>query len=118
MKTLALTENWDIYMSDKKGIATFEDKKQLAQDIATSCRVWTGEYCFDTTRGIPYKYGVFGRSDFMPLLSEYVKSEAERIEGVKNARLFVNKDGRNAEVFIVAETEGGESIEVLNGLKL
>lgn len=54
MKTLALNDDWDIYIDDNSNIATKEKNERLAQDVASSVMVWKGECAFDVERGIEF----------------------------------------------------------------
>ena len=55
MDTLYLNpETWDLEIDAQRNIATAESPYARAQDVATECRLYKGEYLFDTTQGIPY----------------------------------------------------------------
>ena len=40
MTSLKLTPDWDLQLDDMGNIATVDGGLQIAQDVATSCRVW------------------------------------------------------------------------------
>ena len=55
MDTLYLNpETWDLEIDAQRNIAKAGSPYAMAQDVATECRLYKGEYLFDTTQGIPY----------------------------------------------------------------
>ena len=54
MKTMALRNDWDLYVDEFGNIAMKDGNDRLAQDVASSVRVFKGEDGFDTTRGVEY----------------------------------------------------------------
>ena len=83
MKSLKLTSQWDLTVDENGNIAMIDDGLQIAQDVATACRVWRGESLFDTTRGIPYKEEIMGNLPNMTVLQAYCSQEGTRINGAE-----------------------------------
>lgn len=111
-KTLALDNNsWDLYLDDLGNIATKEDKAQISQDVASSCRVWEGEDIWNKDRGLPYKYLIMGKNATQSNLTAYMSKEAKRIDGVQKITLALfENENRTQKLDIIITTEDGETI--------
>lgn len=110
--TLKLSNDWDIQLDGFGDFLTCSGKEQIAQDVASSVRVFRGEDCWNIQRGVPYKGEVFGSEPNQPLLEAYVKQEAKRIDGVTDCRMLMEFEDRNASIEILVQTEDGELINV------
>ena len=109
-KTLALrNDNWDLYVDDYGNIAIKDSNNELAQDVASSVRVWLGECAFDKNRGIPYNTPDENRFS----LKEYIKRQATRIKGIEEAVVSFEKiENRRANVIIYVTNENGDKLTV------
>ena len=111
MLTWALDNNsWDIGVDyDTKNIALKSGNDQIAQDIASSVRVWQGELPMDEDRGINY-----GKPESLQgTLGFEIKKQANLIEGVEDSIVSFNKlENRNLDITIYATTTEGNTIEV------
>ena len=104
-KTLALTNDWDLYLGNDGNIATVAGQEQKSQDVATSVKVWQGEYIFDTTRGLPYNL-VMANPINRSLLQEYIGVEARRIDGVRGTTVVFNDfENRQLDFDVLVSTE-------------
>lgn len=113
MKTFALNNSWDLYLDPLGNIAIKEGKSQIAQDVASSCRVWKGEDIWDNSRGVPYKEEVMGRRINISMIQALYGREARRIEGVVDTQVIVSElDNRVLKPDIIAITEDGDFIDV------
>lgn len=110
--TLKLSEEWDIQLDEFGDFLVCTGKEQIAQDVASSVRVFRGEDCWDIDRGIPFKSDVLGIAPSQPILEAYMKKEAERIEGVTDCKLLMDVTDRNAAVELLIQTEDGELLNV------
>ena len=52
--TLALNNNWDIYIDENGNIATFDSDMAVAQNCANAVRLFTNDAYFNKDRGIPH----------------------------------------------------------------
>lgn len=111
--TLKLSDDWDIQLDGFGDFLTCSGKEQIAQDVASSVRVFRGEDCWDIQRGIPFKSEIFGSEPSQPLLEAYMKQEAIRIDGVADCKLLMSTNNRNASVELLIQTEDGELLNVL-----
>lgn len=111
MITWALDNNsWDVFVNpDTKSIALKDNAEQIAQDVASSVRVWMGELPMDSERGIDYgnPEGLRGSLNFE------MREQAKLIDGVEGASVVFNKlNDRVLDVSIYVTTEEGQRIEV------
>lgn len=113
MITFSLNSDWDLHLDDEGNIAIKSDKEQIAQDVASCCRVWEGEDIWNTKRGIPYKSEVFGQKVNISLLQSYLNDEARRTPGVDSAQVIINSFvNRNIDFDIIVTTSDGETVNV------
>lgn len=84
MTSLKLTDSWDIDTDDTGSLMLVDGDNALAQDVATACRLFKGEYIYDTDYGIPYFQDVLGTGDTV-ILKHYLEEQAKTIEGVETA---------------------------------
>jgi len=62
MKTIFLDPvAWDLCLDTSGNIALAAEPYAVAQDVASECRLFSGELWYDTTRGIPYFSKVLGQ---------------------------------------------------------
>lgn len=110
MKTLALkNDNWDFFVDSFGNWATKESNEQIAQDVATSCRVFVGEMEFDVGRGVNYREP----DKIRQTLGDDIRRQALLINGVKEAVVSIEKvDNRRASVMIYVTNENGDKITV------
>ena len=110
MITLALNDDWDLADLDSlSNMATKEDNNQIAQDIASSVRVWKGELPFDIERGIEYNKP----DEIRGVLNFEIKKQAELIDGVREVSVVFDKqENRELKMTIYATTDSGEVVDV------
>lgn len=109
MITIGLDENWDIGLDDFNNIAIKNGNEQMAQDVASSVRVWKNELPFDRFRGIAYNEP----DEIRSTLSFEIRKQAKLISGVRNATVVFNEvKDRDLDMTIYVETESGERIDV------
>lgn len=106
MKTIGL-ENNDIYVDDFGNIGVKDGLQRLAQDVASSVKVWLGELPRDTQRGIDYN----NIDDIQDTLNHDIIENAKLVEGVSEVTVEYDKDGNrvlNPDILVVSED--GETI--------
>lgn len=112
MKTLSLTNKWDLTLDEFGNIATKDGNTQIAQDVASSVRVFKGEMLFDKERGISYNEPEKERET----LGFDLTREAKKISGVVDALAVMDSlEQRELNATIYIETENGEVLNVSNG---
>ena len=111
MITWALNnDSWDVWVDpDTKGIALKDKAEQIAQDVASSVRVWKGELPMASDRGISYGEPEKLRGS----LNFEMREQAKLIDGVDGASVVFNKlEDRVLDVSIYVTTTEGQRIEV------
>lgn len=111
MITWALDNNsWDVFVNqDTKSIALKDNADQIAQDVASSVRVWMGELPMAVDRGIEYGEPEKLRGS----LNFEMREQAKLIDGVDGASVVFNKlKNRELDVSIYVTTKEGQRIEV------
>lgn len=81
MKTLALQNNWDLYVDEYGNLAMKEGNGRLAQDVASSVRIFKGEDGFDTGRGVEYNKPDESRQT----LNRQMNMQTRYIDGVEDS---------------------------------
>ena len=110
MKTLALrNDNWDFYVDSFGNWATKESNDQIAQDVASSIRVWKNELPFNKNRGISYNTP----DEIRFTLIDDIKQQAYLISGVEEAVVSIEKiENRKANIVVYVTNENGDKITV------
>ena len=107
MKTIGL-ENNDIYIDDMNNIGIKDGLNRLAQDVASSVKVWKGELPRDIQRGIDYN----DIDGIQETLNHDIIENAKLVEGVLQVMVEYEKDGRTLKPDILVVSEDGESITI------
>jgi len=81
---------WDLVLDINNNIAVATEPYALAQDAASSCKVFKGECYYDTTRGIPYIDVIFGKNVPLSLIKSYLANESLRISGIVTANAYIS----------------------------
>ena len=109
MKTLALDKNWDIGLDDIKNIAIKDGNDRLAQDVASSVRVFKGECPFDIQRGIEYNKP----DEIRETLQNDINEQVKLVEGVQDSVvLFDELSNRTLKPSIYVTNEENERIVI------
>lgn len=86
-----LPSTWDLAVDASGNIALAQQPYSDAQDAATACRLFQGEYWYDTTQGVPYWQSILGQ----PLSIAYIKSALETaaltVTDIVAAVVFISK---------------------------
>lgn len=87
MNTLLLDQvEWDLCLDISGNIAMAEAPYAVAQDVASSVRVFVNDLWYDIERGIPYLDGVLGSRPPLPFLKSEIEAAAMRVPTVAQAR--------------------------------
>lgn len=81
---------WDLLTDINGNIAVADEPYRIAQDVATECRLFKGEYWYDTTAGIPYWQKILGKFPPLTLIKRTYKAAALQVVGVVSAVLFIS----------------------------
>lgn len=109
MKTWKLDKDWDVGLDDLNNIAMVEGNDRLAQDVASSVRVFKGELPFDIDRGVAYDKP----DEVRNTLKNDMNEQALLVDGVSDSiTVFNNLTDRLLNVTIYATNEEGETITV------
>lgn len=109
MKTIGLDGSWDIYVDDYGNIAIKESLHRLAQDVASSVRVFRGELPRDVERGIDYN-DIDGLQD---TLNHDIIEQANRVQGVSEVSVdYERRENRVLTPTIYIKSDDGDIIEV------
>lgn len=114
MKTLFLNPStWDLAVDAYGNIAVAESPYQVAQDVASACRLWSGEARYDTKRGVPYEQ-ILGYLPPASLVSSWYRRESMTVPEVEDVSVTLNFDRqkREASGVIGITLENGESVNV------
>ena len=94
METMALTTKWDLDLDGYGNLATVSDEAAIAQNVATACLVWRGEYYWDTDFGVPYK-NILGEQPPLSSVSAYLSECAQTVDSVETVTVELKKDTEN-----------------------
>lgn len=109
MKTWKLDNNWDVGLDDLNNIAMVDGNDRLAQDVASSVRVFKGELMFDIDRGVAYDKPDEVRST----LKNDMNDQALLVDGVSDSiTVFNNLTERLLNATIYVKNREGETITV------
>ena len=110
MKTFGLlNENWDVFVDEFGNIAMKEDNNQIAQDVASSVRVFKGEVPFDIYRGVEYDKPDENRQNLKLQMTQQVYY----INDIGDVLIdFTELKDRTLKPIIYLTTENGEKITV------
>lgn len=82
-------DTWDLCLNIQGDIAMGSAPYSIAQDVASSVRVFLGDLWYDQAAGIPYLTRVLGQVPDMPFLRSQVEQAALLVEGVVTARCLL-----------------------------
>lgn len=87
MNTLLLSSGWDLTVDSQGNIATAYglpngELYALAQDVASTWRLFLGELWYDTTQGIPYFAQILGYMPPLALVQGALVAAALTVPGV------------------------------------
>jgi len=109
MKTMALKNDWDLYVDEFGNIAMKDGNDRLAQDVASSVRVFKGEDGFDITRGVEYNKPDENRQT----LNRQMNEQTGFIDGVESsAVIFEELIDRTLKPVVYVTNENGEEVIV------
>ena len=90
MRTLSLSNSWDLEVDSFGNIAVAEDPLSLAQDAASAIRTFEGEVYYDLDQGIPYWQQVLGFSPPVSLMKSFFNQAALTVPEVVSAVTYIS----------------------------
>jgi hypothetical protein len=88
------TATWDLTVDAAGNIAVASEPYSIAQDVASSLRLFLGELWYDSTQGMPYLQNIFGGN---PPPIGFVKAKMEAVAltvpGVASATAYLTGPG-------------------------
>lgn len=90
LSSLFLNKNWDLDLDANGDLAIATDPYSIAQDVASSCRLFQGELWYDTSQGIPYFQEVFGQLPPLGFLAAKFAATGETVPGVDTIAVTLN----------------------------
>lgn len=90
------TSTWDLMLDGSGNLAITDGSLSVAQDVASSCLVFSGECYYDTTLGIPWKAEVLGKRPTPGFIQHKMQAEARKLPIVDQAMasIFFDKTTR------------------------
>lgn len=90
--TLLLDLNtWDLCVDASGNIAMATEPYSLAQDVASTVRLFLGELYYDTTQGVPYFQTTLGQFPSMAFLKGQIVAAALTVPGVETAVVYITQ---------------------------
>lgn len=83
-------ETWDLCLDTTGNIAVATEPYSTAQDVASQCRMFEGEYWFDISLGIPYFDQILGGAQPIQALKSALAAAAERVDLVNSAQAYLS----------------------------
>jgi len=102
MKTLLLdTQAWDLVLDANGNIAVAQEPYQLAQDVASAIRLFSGELWYDISQGVPYFATILGKAPPVQLFKQYMIDAALTVPGVVSADCVISSfEGRTVTGYV------------------
>ena len=89
MRTLLLDRTtWDLCLDSSGHIAVATGAYSVAQNVASACRLWLGEYWYDTTLGVPW-LTVLGQPASVALIKSLMERAALTVTDVVSANCLI-----------------------------
>lgn len=82
MNSLQLSSTWDLTLTPGGSLAVVTDPRRIPQDVATYCRMFTGECWYAEEDGIPYLNGELAHLPPAELVTERARRRALEVPGV------------------------------------
>lgn len=90
MDTLKLdTDTWDLTVDASGNIAVATGPEAIAQDVASSVRLFSGELWYDTTQGVPYLQQILGKLPSAQFMKTQFIAAGMGVPGVVSIKCFL-----------------------------
>jgi hypothetical protein len=81
---------WDLLTDASGNIAMATTPYATAQDVASVCRLFSGEYWYDTTLGLPYFTNILGQQISVSYLKTQYEAAALTVPNVATAKFIAS----------------------------
>lgn len=90
--SLALNNNWDIFVNEDGNIATVSDDYAIAQNAANAVRLFTNDAYFNKDRGIPHFDIELGQKAITSrsTLANRIRKAVLNVDGVTDVEVSLN----------------------------
>lgn len=82
-------DTWDLTVDANGNIAVASDPYSYAQDVASACRLFSGELYFDTTQGVAYWPSFLGKLPPLQFIKNAYVTAALTVPGIVAAVCFI-----------------------------
>ena len=109
MKTLQLTNDWDLSLDSTGNLVVLADKAAMLQDICSAARTWLGEVIYDTGQGIPYDTDILRSDVDLSFYASEIEDAAMSVPGVAAATCHLanpTKDRQLTGIILVTFSDG------------
>ena len=79
---------WDLVVDVNGNIAMASSEYAIAQDVASACRLFSGELYYDQTKGVPYQTAILGKRPSRALVASYMTDAALTVPDVVAAEVI------------------------------
>lgn len=115
MKSLQLTQNWDITLGPNGGLAVVDGIARIAQDVACYERTFQGEPYYATQEGLPYLQRELGYLPPLELVQERSNARALEVPGVAEAQTVLTEfSGRtlSGTIYVLSDQDEVANVEL------
>ena len=114
MDTLLLNpKTWDLIADASGNIAMASKPYALAQDAASAIKLFSGEYWYDTSKGIPYWATTLGQLPPLQLVKSQNVAAALTVPDVASAQCFISAvNGRQVTGQVQVTDSSGQTVAV------
>ena len=118
MDTLLLDRTtWDLCLDAHGNIAVASGPYAIAQDVASSIRLFKGELFYDTTKGVPHFQSILGHHPSLSVLKSALTTAALTVPEVITASVFVSGvTGREIQGQVQVKTQTGVTVALSGSL--
>ncbi|MCX5617005.1 hypothetical protein NQF87_08495 [Bombella sp. TMW 2.2559] len=109
MKTLSLTNDWDLSLDSTGNLVVLNDRAAILQDVCSAARTWLGEVIYDTGQGIPYDTDILRSDVDLSFYASEIEDAAMSVPGVAAATCHLanpTKDRQLTGVILVTFSDG------------
>ncbi len=83
-------ETWDLAVDSSGNIGSIFGAYAIAQDVASTVRLFKGELWYDTTQGVPYFKQILGELPPVGFLAAKFAAAGDTVPGVQSIKVTLN----------------------------